>query len=63
MNVHEEIEHELDLFMETLDEWIELCLDCKHAYRRKSDADMLFCRLRKRKCPYKKQKQIERKDE
>ena len=56
MNVHEEIEHELDLLMETLDEWVELCLDCKHAYKKKSDADMLFCRLRKRECPYKKKK-------
>ena len=60
MNVHEEIDRELDLFMETLDEWAELCLDCKHAYQRKNDADTLWCRLRKRKCPYKKQKQIER---
>ena len=60
MTVQDEINHELDLFMETLEEWFELCLDCKHAYKRKNDADMLFCRLRKRKCPYKKQKKVEK---
>lgn len=60
--IQDEIDHELDMFMETLDEWAELCLDCKHAYRRKSDADMLFCRLRKRKCP-KKSNGAERKED
>lgn len=59
MSVHDEINHELDMLMETLDEWVLLCLDCEHAYKRKSDADMLFCRLRKRKCPKKKPKMAE----
>ena len=63
MSVHDEINHELDMLMETIDEWVLLCLDCKHAYKKKSDADMLFCRLRKRKCPYKMKKQFEREEE
>ena len=63
MTIQDEINHELDMFMETLDEWVSLCLDCKHAYKRKSDDDMLYCRLRKRKCPKKKLKVAEREEE
>ena len=64
MTIQDEINHELDMLMKTLDEWAELCLDCDHAYKRKSDADMLYCRLRKRECLKKKVKaRAERKEE
>ena len=52
MTVHEEIERELDMFEEVQRQWLEWCSDCKHAYRKVSDADTLHCRLRKRKCPH-----------
>ena len=34
------------------EEWVEHCLECKHAYRRQDDTETLWCRLRKKKCPY-----------
>ncbi len=30
-----------------LESWAKKCLNCKHAYKRKDDADMIYCRLRK----------------
>ena len=52
MTVHERIERELDMFEAVQKQWLEWCLDCKHAYKKKNDADTLWCRLRKRKCPH-----------
>lgn len=46
------IEEALDQLEETQKQWLEWCLECKHAYRKKNDADTLWCRLRKRKCPH-----------
>ena len=52
MNVHEAIERKLDMFEAVQEQWLEWCLECKHAYRKKGDADNLWCRLRKRQCPH-----------
>lgn len=46
------IDEALDEFEAENERWLEWCLDCKHAYRKKADADTLWCRLRKRKCPH-----------
>lgn len=46
------IEEALDEFESAQEQWVEWCLNCKHAYRRKNDADTLWCRLRTRKCPH-----------
>ena len=47
-----DIERELDKFESISKHWLELCEDCKHAYKRKDDDDTMWCRLRKRKCPH-----------
>ena len=39
--------------------WVEKCLTCKHAYRRKADAEELRCRCRKG-CNYEPYKQRKR---
>lgn len=46
------IEEALDQLEETQKQWLEWCLECKHAYRKKNDDDTWWCRLRKRKCPH-----------
>ena len=55
------VDEELDEFA-TVNKWLEWCMNCKHAYRRIDDADTLYCRLRKRKCPHVAE-MAERKDE
>ena len=45
------VDEVLDDFEAINKQWIEWCMNCKHAYKRKND-DTLWCRLRKRECPH-----------
>ena len=34
------------------DDWYEKCVLCRHCYRRKDDAETVYCRLRKGECHF-----------
>lgn len=42
--------------MSNTEEWVKKCLSCKHCYRRKDDADTLYCRCRNGQCRYEEYK-------
>lgn len=46
------VDEALNEFEAVNERWLEWCMNCKHAYKRKNDDDTLWCRLRKRKCPH-----------
>ena len=50
--------------MNDFEKWYQFCMICIHSYKRKDDADTIYCHLRKRDCIYRdeieKAEQIER---
>lgn len=36
------------------EDWVYKCLQCKHSYTKKDDAETMYCRLRKGKCQFEK---------
>jgi len=46
--------------IEDLEDWAKKCLSCIHCYKKKDDADYLYCRLKKG-CRYETKKEVERK--
>ena len=50
--------------MSEFEKWYRFCMICPHSYKRKDDADTIYCRLRKRQCIHKKEiEDAERKEE
>ncbi|SDY29681.1 hypothetical protein SAMN04488579_12434 [Eubacterium barkeri] len=47
--------------------WVYKCLECKHSYKRKNDAETMYCRLRKPGCRFEpwvsKEKRMNNKNE
>ena len=44
--------------------WYQFCMICKYSYRRKDDADMIYCRAPKKNCPHREEiEDAERKEE
>lgn len=35
------------------EDWLEKCLECQHIYRKKDDAETVYCRCRNGKCNFK----------
>ncbi len=47
-----------------IEKWYRFCMICPHSYKRKDDADTVYCRLRKSQCIHKKEiDDAERKEE
>ena len=37
------------------EKWYQFCMICKYAYKRKDDADTIYCDIPKELCPYKEE--------
>lgn len=50
--------------MSEFEKWYQFCMICPHSYKRKDDADTVYCRLKKNVCPHKDEiEEAERKKE
>lgn len=44
------------------EDWVAKCCECAHCYRRKTDEETFYCRLRSGECKFKQYKPKEKKD-
>ena len=47
---------------EDLEDWAKKCMSCIHSYKKKDDADYLYCRLKKNICRYETKRKKKNKD-